>query len=180
VGRQDRHQDEDRHQGRLRRDHQHQDHRDVHQGHQDLLVRQCEEQNQYVGRQDRLGHQYEDHQVHLCVGHQDRQDLDDCQDQDGNQDELHQEQRDRLEEVELVDQLQTLDQEEAEWVERQERQDREEACRLVACLEELTVSTAQVALTASGLLEDEELNLSDLDVHLRSHVIHRLEFQQLA
>ena len=24
------------------------------------------------------------------------------------------------------------------------------------------------------------MNLSDLDVHLRSHVIHRLEFQQLA
>ena len=70
--------------------------------------------------------------------------------QDGNQDEIHQELRDRLEEVELVDQLPTLALEEAEWVERQERQDREEACRLVACLEELTVSTAQVALTASG------------------------------
>jgi hypothetical protein len=137
VGRQDRHQDEDRHQGRLRRDHQHQDHRDVHQGHQDLLVRQCEEQNQYVGRQDRLGHQYEDHQVHLCVGHQDRQDLDDCQDQDGNQhhqgrgarhqdqdgnqDEIHQELHGRLEEAEWVDQLQTLGLEEEEWVEHQGR-----------------------------------------------------------
>jgi len=28
-------------------------------------------------------------------------------------------------------------------------------------------------------LEDEELNLSELDDHLRSHVIHRPEFQQL-
>jgi len=28
-------------------------------------------------------------------------------------------------------------------------------------------------------LEDEELNLSDLDVHLRSRVIHRLELQRL-
>ena len=46
--------------------------------------------------------------------------------------------------------MQTLALEEAEWVERQERQDREEACRLVACREELTVSTAQVALTALG------------------------------
>jgi hypothetical protein len=52
--------------------------------------------------------------------------------------------------VELVDQLPTLGLEEAEWVERLERLDREEACRLVACLEELTVSTAQVALTALG------------------------------
>jgi hypothetical protein len=52
--------------------------------------------------------------------------------------------------VELVDQLQTLGPEEAEWVERLEHLDHEEACRLVACLEELTVSTAQVALTALG------------------------------
>ena len=44
----------------------------------------------------------------------------------------------------------TLGLEEAGWVEHQERQDHEEACRLVACQEELTVSTAQVALTALG------------------------------
>jgi hypothetical protein len=41
------------------------------------------------------------------------------QDQDGNQDEIHQEQRGRLEEAELADQLQTSGLEEAEWVERQ-------------------------------------------------------------
>ena len=164
VGRQDRHQDEDRHQDHLRQEHQLQDRRDVR--HQDHQVRQCEEQNLYVGHQDRLGHQYVGHQDRQCEGHLDHQDLDDCQDQDGNQrhqdrgvrhqdqdgnqDEIHQELRDRLEEVELVDQLQTLGLEEAEWVERLERLDREEACRLVACQEELTVSTAQVALTASG------------------------------
>ena len=45
--------------------------------------------------------------------------------------------------------MQTLGQEEAEWVVHQERRDREEACRLVACQEELTELTAQVALTAS-------------------------------
>jgi hypothetical protein len=39
---------------------------------------------------------------------------------------------------------------EAGLVARQERQDHEEACRLVACPEELTESTAQVALTALG------------------------------
>jgi len=39
--------------------------------------------------------------------------------------------------------------EEAGWVVHQERQDHEEACRMVACPEELTESTAQVALTAS-------------------------------
>jgi hypothetical protein len=71
-------------------------------------------------------------------------------DQDGSQDERHQEQRDHLEEAELVDQLQTLGLEEAELVERLEHQDREAACRLEACLEELTVSTARVALTALG------------------------------
>jgi len=46
--------------------------------------------------------------------------------------------------------LQTSGLEEAEWVVHQERQVREEACRLVAYQEELTVSTAQVALMASG------------------------------
>jgi len=164
VGRQDRHRDEDRHQDRLRQEHQHQDRRDVR--HQDHQVRQCEEQNQYVGHQGRLGHRYVGCQDRQCEGHLGHQDLDDCQDQDGiqrhqdrgvrhqdqdgNQDEIHQEQRDHLEEEELVDQLPTLALEEAEWVERQERQDREEACRLVAYQEELTVSTAQVALTASG------------------------------
>jgi hypothetical protein len=167
AGRRDRHQDEDRHQGRLRQDRQHQDRRDVrHQDHQDHRVRQCEEQSQYVGRQVHLGHQCEDHQVHLYEGHQDRQGRDDCQDQDGNQrhqdrgvrrqaqdgnqGELHQGQHDHLEEAEWVDQLPTLGPEEAEWVEHQERSDHEEACRLVACQEELTESTAQVALTASG------------------------------
>jgi hypothetical protein len=164
VGRQDHHRDEDRHQGRLRQDHQHQDHRDVR--HQDHQVRRGEEQNQYVGHQDHQGHQCEGHLGHQYEDRQDHQGLDDCQDQDGNQrhqgrgvrhqdqdgnqDEIHQEQRDHLEEEELVGQLQTLGPEEAEWVERLERQDREEACRLVACQEELTVSTAQVALTASG------------------------------
>jgi hypothetical protein len=133
VGHQDRRRDEDRRQDRLRQVHQHQDRRDVR--HQDHQVRQCEEQNQYVGRQDLLGHQYEGRQVHLCVGRQDHQGLDDCQDQDGNQhhqdrgerhqdqdgnqDELHQELHDRLEEAEWVDQLPTLGPEEAEWVERQ-------------------------------------------------------------
>jgi hypothetical protein len=171
VGRQDRRRDEDRHQDHLRQEHQLRDRRDVH--HQDHQVRRCEEQNQYVDHQGHLGHRYEDHQVHQYEDHQGHQDLDDCQDQDGNrrhqgrgerhqgrgerhqgqdgnQDEIHQELRDRLEEVELVDQLPTLGLEEAEWVERLERLDREEACRLVACLEELTVSTAQVALTALG------------------------------
>jgi hypothetical protein len=164
VGHQDRRRAEDRHQERLRQDHQHQGRRDVR--HQDHQVRQCEEQNQYVVHQDRRVRQYEDHLGHLYEDHQDHQDLDDCldqdgnqhhqdrgvrhQDQDGNQDAIRQEQRDHLEEEELVGQLQTLGPEEAEWVERLERQDREEACRLVACQEELTVSTAQVALTASG------------------------------
>jgi hypothetical protein len=164
VGHQDRHRDEDRHQDRLRQDRQHQGRRDVR--HQDHQVRQCGEQNQFVDHQGHLGHRYEDHQGHLCVGHQDHQDLDDYQDQDGirrhqgrgvghrdqdgSQDERHQEQRDHLEEEELVDQLQTLGPEEAEWVERLEHQDREAACRLAAYQEELTVSTAQVALTALG------------------------------
>jgi hypothetical protein len=164
VGHQDRRQDEDRHQGRLRQVHQHQDRRDVR--HQDHLGRQVAEQNQYVDRQDHQGHQYEDHQVHLYEDHQVHQVRDDCQDQDGNQrhqgrgvrhqdqdgnqDEIHQEQRDRLEEAEWVDQLQTSDLEEVGLVAHQERQDHEGACRLVACQEELIVSTAQVALTASG------------------------------
>jgi hypothetical protein len=164
AGHQDHHQDEDRHQDHLRQEHQLRDRRDVR--HQDHQVRQCEEQNQYVGRRDHLDHRYEDHQVHRYEDHQGHQGLDDCQDQDGNQrhqdrgahhqdqdgnqDEIHQELRDRLEEVELVDQLQTLGPEEAEWVERLERLDREEACRLVACPEELTVSTAQDALMALG------------------------------
>jgi hypothetical protein len=164
AGHQDRHRDEDRHQDHLRQEHQLRDRRGVR--HQDHQVRQCEEQNQYVGRQDHLDHRYEDHPGHQYEDHQGHQGLDDCQDQDGNQrhqdqgvrhqdqdgnqDEIHQELRDRLEEVELVDQLQTLGPEEAEWVERLEHLDHEEACRLVACLEELTVSTAQVALTASG------------------------------
>ena len=133
VGRRDRHRDEDRHQGRLRQDHQHQGRRDVR--HQDHLGHQCEEQIQYVDHQDHLGHQYEDRLGHQCVDHLGHQGLDDCQDQDGiqrhqgrgvrhqdqdgNQDEIHQELRDRLEEVELVDQLPTLGLEEAEWVERQ-------------------------------------------------------------
>lgn len=119
-----------------------------------------------MGRRDRLGHRYEDHQVRQCVGHLGHQDLDDCQDQDGNQrhqdrgvchqdqdvnqDVIHQERRDHLEEEELAVQLQTLGLEEAEWVEQQEHQDREEAYRLVACPEELTVSTAQDALMALG------------------------------
>ena len=164
VGRQDRHRDEDRHQDRLRQEHQHQDRRDVR--HQDHQVRQCEEQNQYVGHQGRLGHRYVGRQDRQCEGHLGHQDLDDCQDQDGiqrhqdrgvrhqdqdgNQDEIHQERRDHLEEEELADQLQTLGLEEAEWVEPQEHQDREEAYRLVACSEELTVSTAQDALMALG------------------------------
>jgi hypothetical protein len=164
AGRQDRRQDEDLHQDRLRREHQHQGRRDVR--HQDHQVRQCEEQNQYVDHQGHLGHRYEDHQVHQFEGHQDHQDLDDYQDQDGirrhqgrgvghrdqdgSQDERHQELRDHLEEGELVDQLQTLGLEEAEWVERLEHPDREEAYRLVAYQEELTVSTAQDALTALG------------------------------
>jgi hypothetical protein len=166
VGHQDRHRDED-HQGYLCQDRQHQGRQDVR--HQDHQVRQCGEQNQFVDHQGHLGHRYEDHQGHLCVGHQDHQDhqdLDDYQDQDGirrhqgrgvghrdqdgSQDERHQEQRDHLEEEELVDQLQTLGLEEAEWVERLEHQDREAACRLAAYQEELTVSTAQVALTALG------------------------------
>jgi len=161
VGHQDRHQDEDRHQGRLRQVHQHQVRRDVR--HQDHQVRQVAEQNQY---EDHQGRQYEDHQDHLYEDHQDHLDLDDCQDQDGNQrhqgrgvrhqdqdgnqDEIHQEQRDRLEEAGWVDQLPTSDLEEVGLVAHQERQDHEEACRLVACQEELIVSTAQVALTASG------------------------------
>ena len=160
VGRQDRRRDEDRHQDHQRQDRQHQGRRDVR--HQDHQGRQVAEQNQDEDRQDHLGHQYEVHQDLYAV----HQGQDDCQaqdgnrrhqgrgvrhqDQDGNQDEIHQEQRDHLEEEELVGQLQTLGPEEAEWVERLERQDREEACRLVACQEELTVSTAQVALTASG------------------------------
>ena len=163
VGRQDRRRDEDRHQDHLRQEHQLRDRRDVR--HQDHQVRRCEEQNQYVDHQGHLGHRYEDHQVHQYEGHLDHQDLDDCQDQDGNQhhqgrgerhqdqdgnqDEIHLELHDRLEEAELADQLRTLGQEEAVWVVHQERQDREETCRLVACLEELTVSTVQVALTAS-------------------------------
>lgn len=167
VGHQDRHQDEDRHQGRLRQDHQHQGRRDVrHQDHQDHQVRQCEEQNLYVGRQDHQVRQCEDHQDHQYEDHQDHQGLDDCQDQDenqhhqgqgvrhqgqdGNQDELHQELHGRLEEAEWVDQLPTLGPEEEGLVEHQERLDHEEACRLVACQEELTESTALVALTASG------------------------------
>ena len=164
VGRQDRHRDEDRHQDRQHQDRQHQGRRDVR--HQDHQVRRCEEQNQYVDHQDHLGHRYEDHQVHQYEGHLGHQDLDDCQDQDGNQrhqdrgvrhqdqdgnqDVIHQERRDHLEEEELADQLQTLGLEEAEWVEHQEHQDREEAYRLVACPEELTVSTAQDALMALG------------------------------
>ena len=135
VGRRDRHQDEDRHQGRLRQDHQHQDRRDVrHRDHQDHRVRQCEEQSQYVGHQVHLDRQCEDHQVHL---YEDHQGLDDCQDQDGNQrhqgrgvghqdlggnrDEIHQGLHGHLEEEELADQLTTSDLEEAEWVERRER-----------------------------------------------------------
>lgn len=164
VGHQDRHQDEDRHQGRLRQELQLQDRRDVR--HQDHQVRQCAVQNQYVGRQDRQGHQYEDHLGHLYVGHQDHQGRGDCQDQDGNQrhqdrgvrhqdqdgnqDVLHPERHDHLEEVEWVDQLPTLGRAEAEWVEHQERLDHEVACRLVAYQEELTESTAQGALTALG------------------------------
>ena len=164
VGRQDRHRDEDRHQDHLRQEHQLRDRRDVR--HQDHQVRRCEEQNQYVDHQGHLGHRYEDHQVHQYEGHLGHQDLDDCQDQDGNQrhqdrgvrhqdqdgnqDVIHQERRDHLEEEELADQLQTLGLEEAEWVEHQEHQDREEAYRLVACPEELTVSTAQDALMALG------------------------------
>jgi hypothetical protein len=50
----------------------------------------------------------------------------------------------------LADQLQTLGLEEAEWVEHQEHQDREEAYRLAACPEELTVSTAQDVPMALG------------------------------
>ena len=157
---QDHHRDEDRHQDHLRQEHQLRDRRGVR--HQDHQGRQVAERNQDVGRQDHLGHQYAVHQDLYAVhqGQDDCQDQDGNQhhqdrgvrhqDQDGNQDEIHQELRDRLEEVELVDQLPTLGLEEAEWVERLERLDREEACRLVACLEELTVSTAQVALTASG------------------------------
>jgi hypothetical protein len=137
-----------------------------HQDHQGHRVRQCEEQNQYVDRQDHLVRQYEDHQVHPFEDHQDHQGLDDCpdqdenqhhqgrgvrpQDQDGNQDELHQEIHGRLEEAEWVDQLPTLGPEEEGWVEHQERLDHEEAFRLVACQEELTELTALVALTASG------------------------------
>ena len=164
VGRQDRHRDEDRHQDRLRQDHRHQGRRDVR--HQDHQVRQCEEQILYVDRQDRLGHRYVGHQDRQCEGHLGHQDLDDCQDQDGiqrhqdrgvghqdqdgNQDVIHQERRGHLEEEELADQLQTLGLEEAEWVEHQEHQDREEAYQLVACPEELIVSTAQDALMALG------------------------------
>ena len=163
VGHQDRRRDEDRHQGRLRQDRQHQGRRGVR--HQDHQGRQDEEQNQYVGHQDHQGRRDEGHQVHLYEGHQG---LDDCQDRDGNQhhqgrgvrhqdqggnqDEIHQELPDHLEEVEWVDQMQTLGLEEAELVEhlgRQERQGHEEACRLVVCPEELTESTAQVALMAS-------------------------------
>jgi len=133
VGHQDRRRDEDRHQGRLRQVHQHQDRRDVR--HQDHQGHQCEERIQYVDRQVHLGHQYEDRLGHQYEDHQDHQGLDDCQDQDGNQrhqgrgvrhqdqdgnqDEIHQEQRGRLEEAELADQLQTSGLEEAEWVERQ-------------------------------------------------------------
>ena len=164
VDHQDRRRDEDRHQDRLRQDRQRQGRRDVR--HQDRQGRQVAEQNQYVGRQDHLGHQYEDHQVHLYEDHQDRQGLDDCQDQDGNQhhqgrgerhqdqdgnqDAIHQELHDRLEEAGWVGLMPTLGLEEAGWVARQERRDHEEACRLVACPEELTESTAQVALTALG------------------------------
>jgi hypothetical protein len=120
VGRRDRHQDEDRRQGRLRQDrhqgHLHQDHQvERHQGHQD------EGQNQDVNQGHR-GHQYEDHQDryvahqdHQCVGHQDQdvnQDQDAIQDQDGNrlghQDADHQVQHDHQEAEVLVDQRQTL------------------------------------------------------------------------
>jgi hypothetical protein len=120
VGRRDRHQDEDRHQGRLRQDrhqgHLHQDHQvERHQGHQD------EGQNQDVNQGHR-GHQYEDHQDryvahqdHQCVGHQDQdvnQGQDAIQDQDGNrlghQDADHQVQHDHQEAEVLVDQRQTL------------------------------------------------------------------------
>jgi hypothetical protein len=167
VGRQDRHQDEGRHQDRLRQDHQHQGLRDVRR--QDHRVRQYEEQSQYVDHQDHQVRQYEDrqdHQVHQYEDHQDHQVQDDYldqdgnqhhqgrgvrrQDQDGNQDELHQELRDHLEEAEWVDQLPTLGLEEAGWVEHQGHLDHAEAYRLVAFPEELTESRAQVALTASG------------------------------
>jgi len=122
VGRQDRRQDEDRHQGHLHQDrHQgllRQDHQvERHQDHQD------EGQNQDVN-QGHQGHQYEDHQDryvvhqdHPYVDHQDQdvnQGQDAIQDQDGNrlghQDEDHQAQHDRQEAEELVDQRQTLDQ----------------------------------------------------------------------
>jgi hypothetical protein len=171
VGRQDRHQDEDRHQDRLRQGHQdrqghqyvdHQDHQD-HPGHQyeeqNLCVgRQDHQVHQYVGRQDRQGHQYEDHQDQDDYLDQDGNQHHQGrgvrhQDQDGNQDELHQALRDRLEAAEWADQLPTLGLEAAEWAERQghrERRDHEEAYRLVAFQEELTESTAQVALTAWG------------------------------
>jgi hypothetical protein len=167
VGRQDRHQDEGRHQDRLRQDHQHQGRRDVRrqdlQGHR---VRQCEEQSQYVDHQGHQVRQCEDHRVRQYEDHQDHQVLDDYldqdgnqhhqgrgvgrQDQDGNQDELHQELRDHLEEVEWVDQWPTLGLEEAGWVEHQGRLDHAEAYRLLAFPEELTELRAQVALTASG------------------------------
>ena len=175
VGRQDRHRDEDRlRQGRLRQVHQYEDHQDHqdHQVHQVHQVHQYEEQNLYVGRQDRQdrqAHQCEDHQDRQGHQYEDRQDQDDYldqdgnqrhqgrgvghQDQDGNQDELHQALRDRLEAAEWADQLPTLGLEAAEWAERQghrEHRDHEEACRLVAFQEELTESTAQVALTAWG------------------------------
>jgi hypothetical protein len=133
VGHQDRRQDEDRHQGRLRQVHQLQDRRDVR--HQDHQVRRCEEQNQYEGRQEHQVHQCEGRRVLPYEGLQVHQDQDDYQDQDGNQrhqdqDARHQDQdgnqhhqdqdvdlqglHDHLEVEELDDQLQTLGQEEAE------------------------------------------------------------------
>jgi hypothetical protein len=71
------------------------------------------------------------------------------QDPGGNRDEIHQGLHGHLEEEEWADQLTTSDLEEAEWAERREHLDHEEACRLVAYLEELIESTVQVALTAS-------------------------------
>jgi hypothetical protein len=136
VGRQDHHQDEGRHQGRLRQDHRRQD-RQV-ERHQDRQGHRDEEQNQdvHLGHQghqdeDHQDRQYEDHQGHRYAGRQDRdenQDQDVLQDQDG----IH---YDHQEAEVLVGQMQTLVREEVEQDEDLLLDlDHEVAFQLVACL----------------------------------------------
>jgi hypothetical protein len=119
AGHQD-HQDhrrgEDRHQGRLRQVHQHQDRQDVdriqgerHLDHQDV---------DRLGRrgEDRLGHPYEGHQDRQGENHQDQDgclDLDENLDLDGNQmghSGAHREPCADQEVAEWVDRMETWDQ----------------------------------------------------------------------